>query len=329
MLLLTEEDRRYLTRGMLPEARSLQVPEDLRGWSWSRPPLEPAYPVRLAVHEIAAQYCETARDLYLRRVAGLRSGPSDEMRRGSELHRVISAAFTTAKARLYAAEKAAPAVLRGLAEKVSPGVDEGSEARTLARHIEDAIVADVAATLSAQPRIESDALVARVVPAVFDVRLDGGVFGLSRHLIADAIAVPWPVVIDFKFGPLRKFHRLATAGYGLAFEATYEVPVNAGVTIAIEFADGRVVVTKDFHVLDADLRQWFIESRDERARLVYHERDPGLADHHPSSCPFLAACGVAATPYGKKEPAELPRVPIARPSGRIIVFPGGEESSEP
>jgi len=38
-----------------------------------------------------------------------------------------------------------------------------------------------------------------------------------------------------------------------------------------------VLIDRDYHLVDADLRQRFVETRDERAAMIYHEPHPGLA----------------------------------------------------
>ncbi|GAB4261798.1 CRISPR-associated protein Cas4 [Thermincola ferriacetica] len=57
-----------------------------------------------------------------------------------------------------------------------------------------------------------------------------------------------------------------------------------------EFNDDRLIVTKDIHIIDDELRQWFIEERDEKMRMIYEEIDPGLANKCPENCPHLAVC---------------------------------------
>jgi CRISPR/Cas system-associated exonuclease Cas4 (RecB family) len=43
MYFLTEEEKKRLLKGFLPKSREQGVAEELRGWNWSQPPLEPAY----------------------------------------------------------------------------------------------------------------------------------------------------------------------------------------------------------------------------------------------------------------------------------------------
>jgi CRISPR-associated protein Csa1 len=70
MYFLTDEEKKLVTKGYLPKARELGVAEELRGWNWNIPPLAPVYDLRMAVYEIAGKYCDTGRDIFLRRVEG-------------------------------------------------------------------------------------------------------------------------------------------------------------------------------------------------------------------------------------------------------------------
>ncbi|MGH8929345.1 MAG: type I-A CRISPR-associated protein Cas4/Csa1 [Egibacteraceae bacterium] len=329
MYFLTTEDHRLLHRGLLPQARRLDVPEDLRGWSWTHAPLEPAYPVRLGVSEVAGAYCATARDLYLRRVLHTRPQSTEPMRTGARLHRLVTELMVSAKRRLYAlVDGSSPEALRGLRSEAA----DASPDQQLAVYIEDCLVAEAALIMSRQPRIGVDALVARLIPASFDMHLDGSVLGLSRHLAADAIAGPWPTILELKFGALRDFHRLSTTGYALAYEATHEVPVNLACVIGVTFERDTVLVDRDYHLVDADLRQRFVETRDERAAMIYHESDPGLAAIHPPTCPYLADCQVAPTALHAippLQPQPSRPTPIAPSRSSTILFPGSPQPTAP
>ncbi len=141
-----------------------------------------------------------------------------------------------------------------------------------------------------QPHIGTDSLVNLALPVIVEQKLDGTFLGLSRHLSADAFVWSEPMVLDIKFGRKEQFHRLSTTGYALVMESIYEYPVNLGCLAYVSFSDGMVMVEREFHLIDDELRQWFIESRDERARLVEEEIDPGLPEKCPASCPFYRHC---------------------------------------
>ena len=58
-------------------ARADPVDPELRGWSWDRLPLKPRAYLNLGVSEIASKYCETRRDIWLRRKTGARAEPTE------------------------------------------------------------------------------------------------------------------------------------------------------------------------------------------------------------------------------------------------------------
>lgn len=305
MYFLSEEERRYLLRGLVPRSRTLDVAEEHRGWNWHLPPLEPPYAVRLGVHEVAGRYCSTGRDVYLRRVLGVRGEPGPAMLAGGFYHDVLAAVITRAKRLLYThgverfrdalAALAGPALeepAAGRADKLpqETWAEVERRGRLLWEFEAGRVAARVQEVLVRQPRISEDALVALAVPVVVEQKLDGTFLGLSPHLSADAVAVGEPLVIDVKFGEPRDFHRLSTTGYALVTEAVCEYPVNLGCLVYAEFRDDRWVIRRDFHVIDDELRHWFLEERDEKMRLVFEEIDPGRPETCPPDCPYLSAC---------------------------------------
>ena len=99
-----------------------------------------------------------------------------------------------------------------------------------------------------------------------------------------------PVVFDLKFGGRRDFHRLTTTAYALVLGSLHEYPVDVGCVIYVRFAGDRVLVERDLHLIDDELRQWFIDERDERMRMVAEELDPGKADDCAEDCPHAGRC---------------------------------------
>jgi len=73
-------------------------------------------------------------------------------------------------------------------------------------------------------------------------------------------------------------------------ESLFDFPISVGCVVYPRFEDGRVLVERDFHLISDELRTWFIEARDERARAVEEEVDPGLAGECYLGCPYSDAC---------------------------------------
>ncbi|WP_425059228.1 hypothetical protein SCACP_39050 [Sporomusa carbonis] len=304
MYFLNEIERKMFLKKMLPKARVLDVDDELRGWNWHQPPLAPAYEERLAVYEVSNTYCSTHRDLYVRRVLKTRINPNYFMISGKAFHQIVVSVIEHAKKLIYfhgptpqgrltsalrqAFEISWPSEVNMLTEEQKN--DLTNKGKCLAEYEQGRILARVEEVLTQQPYIGADALVHLTVPVVCEHKLDGRFLGLSQYLSADAFMMSDPMVMDIKFGSPRKFHRLSTTGYALAMEALYEMPVNLGCICYGEFKNGQLIVNRDMHLIDDELRQWFIESRDEKMRMIYEEIDPGLADDCQETCPAYEEC---------------------------------------
>ncbi|MEG3070467.1 MAG: type I-A CRISPR-associated protein Cas4/Csa1 [Peptococcaceae bacterium] len=304
MYFLTDEERKQLSKGYLPRSRQMEIAEELRGWNWHQPPLAPVYDQRLALYEVANSYCSTNRDLYLRRIDGIKTRPNAAMIRGKIFHDILVRVLVRAKRLIY--EKGVgnfQEILKQLNAPLSLGFlseyqDQLQEAEfselkkkavTLAAFENARVAARVQEILVKQPYIAEDSLAALAIPVVVEQKLDGTFFGLSANLSADAYTFSEPMVLDLKFGRPQKFHQLTTTGYALVMEAIYEYPINLGCLVYAEFKGDRLVVKKDIHVIDEELRQWFIEERDEKMRMVYEEMDPGFGQCY-DSCPYNLQC---------------------------------------
>ena len=305
MYFLTEEERQKLLKGLLPKSRSLEIASELRGWNWHEAPLEPLYEVKLALYEIAGKYCSSGRDVYLRRVQGIKSFPNKDMLMGSIFHEVLSEILVTAKRLIYTCGVANYEAIIGGLEKSNYGPlerrrehfteEEFNElmkrCEAIHRFEKARLASRIQEILAKQPFVGEDSLVALAVPIVVEQKLDGSFLGLSQMLSADALVLPEPMIMDLKFGEPRKFHRLSTTGYALVMESIYEYPVNLGCIVYLQFRGDRMVLSKDIHIIDDELRQWFIEERDEKMRMIYEEIDPGPSEDCYDTCPFRRDCG--------------------------------------
>lgn len=301
MYFLSEEEKRLVLRKLLPQAREHEVHPDLRGWNWAQPPLVPVYEAQLGLYEIAGQYCSTGRDVYLRHVQGVRQSPNKLMVEGSILHEALVAIILAAKRVIYNEGADCLAGLKALTrpELAGPWVDglAAAEREDVEGKLDiiwefeyHRIVARVQDVLARQPHVGADALAALALPVVVEQKLDGRFLGLSAHLSADAFVFSEPMMLDIKFGERRDFHRLTTTGYALVMESLYEFPINVGCVVYPTFQGNRLLIERDFHLIDDELRQWFIEARDERMRLVEEGIDPGLAEECYEQCHYWLVC---------------------------------------
>jgi CRISPR-associated protein Csa1 len=297
----SELEERFVMRRLLPDARREGVVEELRGWNWHQPPVRPVYEAPLGVYEVAARYCQNGRDIYLRRVQGLRTVPNRGMLDGRALHGLVAGLVVEAKRLIYQHGRACLEPLERLREG-APVEPDAASPEVSARPELDLklavvrafqtrrIVERVERVLAAQPNANADTLVTLALPASVELRLDGSYLGLSRYLAADAVLFAGGAVADLKFGPREPFHRLTTTGYALVLESLYERPVDLGCIVYADVRDGRLLIERDFHIIGDELRQWFLQEREEKARLVAEELDPGLPEQCPRRCTFLNTC---------------------------------------
>jgi len=305
---LTSNEKRKLFKGFLSRAREEPVSDMWRGWSWDRPPMAPPYEdITLSISEIAGQYCETGRDIYLRRVEGVRRPPNPRMIRGTVLHRVVEEVVTRAKVIIYSEGKVPGhhLVQRLMQEsdsfidkllstwKIDEKVKEDLRSKALSLWKFEAwqIGANLDRISSSQREVGLDALVNMAIPFVVEYKLDGSFLGLSGGLRVDAIS-PMGVVLDLKTGSRTSFQELYTTGYALVLEALYEVPYDVGCLVNLDFSPhGTPIIKRWFHMIDAPLRQQFIEERDEKMRIVAEQEDPGVPERCPRDCSFIDVCG--------------------------------------
>lgn len=73
-------------------------------------------------------------------------------------------------------------------------------------------------------------------------------------------------------------------------ESIYSYPVSVGCLVYPEFKEDRIVVNKEFEIIDDQLRQWFIEERDEKIRMVSEEIEPEVAQNCYQTCPYYDKC---------------------------------------
>ena len=52
-----------------------------------------------------------------------------------------------------------------------------------------------------------------------------------------------------------------------------------------------MIMEKDLFHINDDLRSWWIEERDNKAEIVYEEKDPGIPSSCPDDCIYRSVCG--------------------------------------
>ncbi len=290
-----------MQRGLLVEAREHPVLDELRGWSWPRPPLRPIYGRPIALEDVAGGTCPTGRDLYLAEEYGEPRLLPRAVTVGGVFKAVVASVLLETKALIARAGVAALDELERVAEdahaQVSgepPGADEDERTRQRLWRMRafeaQRVLARVAEHALAGGAMGGDALAALAVPVHVDVPLGGRCLGLAERVLADAISFRDGIVYGLAFEPPDERHRLLTAGVALLAECAFERPFDVGCVVYPRVSETRVEVRRDYHVIGDEVRQVFVEERDDRMRLLEMGADPGLPAECPGSCPYLRIC---------------------------------------
>jgi len=125
------------------------------------------------------------------------------------------------------------------------------------------------------------------MPFLVEHRLDGSLLGCSGIISVDCYDFLHNIVFDVKVGEGRG--RLYTTGYALVIESIYEIPVDIGCVVTLNFGES-LSITKDLHYIDANLRSQWIEERDRKAEIAFKEIDPGKAENCSRFCLYRSRC---------------------------------------
>ena len=265
-------------------ARELGVPQDLRGWSWHKPPLRPYYEdIKLPMYTVSSKYCPTGRDVYLSHVEGIKGIPNFKIALGKILHGVVSDRLQTfiqrknidfdawCKRIRWSEIPAEPKQVLPIARKVWNYLTKICEAR-------------YAEIKTQQPYASEQDLLASTAPFLIEHKISGELLGLSGLLSLDCYDYLHAIMFDLKVGSEPQvWHRLAPVGYALVFESVHEVPVDICCVVYLNVIDGEITVKKDLFFASEELRQWWIDERDVKLEIVAEGKDPGKPD--ASECP--------------------------------------------
>lgn len=272
-------------RRLYERARKEPVDEELRGWNWDKPPLKPRAYLGLSVSEIASQYCQTKRDVWLRRVVGVKPDTTDPILRGKLVHEALNHAYRVA---LRYITQGLPGwsiyeIAKNKWREVANGVNSD-----LAKLVEKTYKSTLLMILG-EYEYESSITGEYTPPLlVTEYRVDGSLLGLSSNLSVDAIAET--VIIDYKYGAPRDFHKTGLAGYALALEAEYEVPFDYGLLVYINENGGSLKLSYRPVYISNTLRRIFIEERDNLIDMLLEKREPPRDTNCSRTCPFYRYC---------------------------------------
>ncbi|MEM3382790.1 MAG: type I-A CRISPR-associated protein Cas4/Csa1 [Nitrososphaerales archaeon] len=313
MFFLSRSDLDKKFKQLRLELQSVGISDELRGWSWENYPVSsPHKGLLLSVSELASRYCDTFRDIYLRRVECKLPPPSLKMFEGIVYHFIASESTVRVKKFIFdkglvSGSDLIEALLpqsKSIAEMAIENTESNigkiddniafnvlNKASKLYRFLIVQAASQLDRALTKFPHIDVDSLINLAIPPIVERKVDGSLIGLSKELSVDIYA-PAYAVADIKTGEVRNFHKYALTGYALALEADEETAVNFGLTIYVRMEEDRPVPTIHIkhYLISDELRREFLEIRDEAFEIVMNKRDPGKPSTCPSFCPYYQVC---------------------------------------
>lgn len=267
-------------------SRSDPVDEELRGWNWDKPPLKPRGYLELGVSEIASKYCETRRDIWHKRVLGAKPEPADPVLKGRVIHDAVAHAIrqvstlSTFNHRPWEIYEIARERWRAINTN---GVDE---LRKIAEKVYKYTLITLLGELAYENIIHGNR---SPLVTISEYRVDGSYLGLSSMLSIDVLA-EGGVIVDFKYGQPRDFHKLSLAGYALALEAEYEIPHDYGLLVYVNMNNDSLKINFKPVYVSSHLRKWFIAERDEIIDMLLEKREPPRDVKCTNTCPYYKVC---------------------------------------
>ena len=278
---LNDIEHKQLLKKLRPLSRSVGVTEELRGWSWDNSPLKPYHDVKLPMYSICSKYCPTSRDVYLRHVLKKKGEMTYPVSLGSVTHAAINESYRQVRRKnfnldfeeWYDSQKFETHI-QGNLEIIK------KYAGMVWKHVLTNAESKFRDAMSSQPYSTEEDMIATSAPFLIEHKISGELIGCSGILSVDCYDYLHNIMFDVKTGIKKEEvnpYKLYATGYALVFESIYEVPVDIGCTVFLNFKDDRLLVERDlFHISD-DLRSWWIEERDKKLEMVYEEKDPGMA----------------------------------------------------
>jgi CRISPR-associated protein Csa1 len=300
MYFLSSEEEQFVRRGLRAELRRQPVAEELRGWTWPDPPLKPVYDEVLCDADVRGSVCPTSRDTFLRRTGQVQSPDECYLAPEHVVYQSVAYLHTEAKRLIFQHGASCVPWLERLGDERTSNFHEArygindagmpAELRSLQAY-EAHRIAERAATVLSQFRcIGSDALATLVLPVSVNVPLEGRCLGLEHGLRVPAVSLPEMLVFQLRLGRPGPSDRLANVAPALALEGRFEAPCDLGCIVYLEFEAGRPIIQRDIYLIGDELRQTFIEQRDDRMRVLAMESDPGIPPICPPACGYLALC---------------------------------------
>lgn len=290
MYFLTGMEKKYLLNSLLPKIREVGVTPELRGWNWHQSPLKPYYDVKLPMYTVCNKYCPTSRDVFMRHVENKKGEDTYNLLLGLAIHETIGTAFLKAKNLNFHASF--DEFYRDKKWSIYDSIVE------CARKAWDFVLINANSrylnVASEQPYMSKEDIVATAIPFLTEHRISGRLLGLSGILNMDCYDYMRNIIFDVKVMEKDKQDyrfRLYPTGYALVMESVYDIPVDIGCTVYLDFKENKMFLERDIFHIDDNLRSWWIEERDKKAEIVAEEKDPGFPKECYPLCIYRNLCG--------------------------------------
>jgi len=293
MFFLSEIDHKRLVNQILPHAREVGVSEDLRGWSWHKPPLKPYYDdVRIPMYSVCSRYCPTGRDIFLNIVKKKKGTINRKIILGAAIHETVKTALNAfIDGREVNFDEWYEAVLNAKGVKKRDEVVR-ERSRSAWRFTRVMCESRFMEGVSRQPYASKRDVMSTALPFLVDHRISGELLGLSGLLGIDCYDYLRNVVFDLKVSDeVRDWYRLYPTGYAVVLESVYEIPVDVGCIVYVRFRENKLTVTSDLFFISDDLRSWWVEERDKKLEIVAQKKDPGFPNVCYEECMYRMECG--------------------------------------
>ncbi len=304
-MFLTWEDVTRLSR----EIRRMPQPEiddELRGWSWGESVLSSSARWLLGVSDIVSNFCPNGRDVYLKYILKIKQKENKNLQIGKLIHEVFSEVISNVKNIIYESKGLIDGkkLYEEMKRKQQETMDNllikynlinKDEASWLIDRLWDEAARTYSASLdralSRSPYMSLESIVAITCPIITEFPIDGSLIGLSRTLRIDAF-IPPSIIMELKTRRPEPIYELSIAGYALAFESQYEIPVNHGLLmyVNIDFTARKIYVKPTVVSVTSKLRSEFLELRDNRKEILEYAEDPGIPDKCSQECPYISYC---------------------------------------
>ncbi|ARM74583.1 type I-A CRISPR-associated protein Cas4/Csa1 [Acidianus manzaensis] len=266
------------------------ISEELRGWNWNEPPIYPSSNTLLNVSDLTNGFCQTQRYVYLKY-----KGNKVEVKPGlgSVIHQTYAEAIQTLKKLIYENENIDGNRIKTLMSDIfydfSKNMTYVETSKILWDYITDIYAAEVN-KVRGKLYLTRDSMVSLVIPFYVEFPIDGSAIGLQQAIRADAFIPSIQLIAEMKTGKFRHAHELALAGYSLAYESQYEIPMDFGYLCYVNVDDGKVMNNCRLIPINDSLRTEFLEERDKALESIDKNVDPGLPKKCDNECPFLSLC---------------------------------------